>query len=75
MLDEEIVESTQVLEESGIGVSEKEINSLLEDINLKRSKLSKMTILEKELKELKILQDNVKKKYSRIKKLNEQINL
>lgn len=56
-------------------VSTNEINALVEDINVKKSKFSTMIVIEKEVKELKALQDKVEKKYARIKKLNEQIQL
>ncbi len=56
-------------------VSTNEINALMEDINVKKSKFSTMIVIEKEVKELKALQDKVEKKYARIKKLNEQIQL
>lgn len=56
-------------------VSTNEINALVEDINVKKSKFSIMMVIEKEVKELKALQDKVEKKYARIKKLNEQIQL
>ena len=56
-------------------VSTNEINALMEDINVKKSKFSIMMVIEKEVKELKALQDKVEKKYARIKKLNEQIQL
>ncbi|BDB65260.1 hypothetical protein T36_1736 [Helicobacter cinaedi] len=56
-------------------VSANEINALMEDINVKKSKFSTMIVIEKEVKELKALQDKVEKKYARIKKLNEQIQL
>lgn len=55
-------------------VSTNEINALMEDINVKKSKFSTMMVIEKEVKELKALQDKVEKKYARIKKLNEQLN-
>lgn len=56
-------------------VSTNEINALMEDINVKKSKFSTMIVIEREVKELKALQDKVEKKYARIKKLNEQIQL
>ena len=47
----------------------------MEEIKGKKSKFSTMIVIEKEVKELKALQDKVEKKYARIKKLNEQIQL
>lgn len=48
-------------------VSTNEINALVEDINVKKSKFSTMIVIEKEVKELKALQDKVEKSMHALK--------